>query len=85
MISDQDVIILTCVVALCTLIAAIAYIVLISKFKQSISSNDDLKREVIATRSEISRLRSDLSKSEQDKASLKRALDDCTGGHDKET
>jgi hypothetical protein len=74
MISDQDAIVLTCVVALCTLIASIAYIFLISKFKQSISSNDGLKSEIV-------QLRADLAQSRQDNAVLKTTLDNCLGKH----
>ena len=43
MIPDYNVITFTCVVALFTLVVAIAYVFLVNKFNLSISSNTDLK------------------------------------------
>ena len=86
MISDQDVITLTVSVAVFTLITVLAYLYLVTQFKKSIQSNDDLKSELLSmknelcgARSEISQLRSDLAQSGQEKTTLKKALDDCLG------
>ena len=95
MFTDQDVITLTCAVAIFTAIVAVAYFYLVSQFKKSIKSNDGLKNELVSTktevcaaRSEISQLRSDLSKSISDLAksreenvTLKKDLEDCLGHH----